>query len=36
MFSFSVLGLIIYTLLILSAGAGIAMLAIAILAGGNR
>ena len=36
MFKFSLLGIIIYTFLILSAGAGIALLAIAILAGGNR
>ena len=36
MFSFSLLGIIIYTFLMLSVGAGIGMLAIAILAGGNR
>lgn len=35
MFNFSLLG-IIYTFLILSIGAGIGLLAIAILAGGNR
>lgn len=36
MFNFSLLGIIIYTFLMLSVGAGIGMLAIAILAGGNR
>lgn len=36
MFNFSLLGIIIYTFLILSIGAGIDLLTIAILAGGNR
>lgn len=36
MFNFSLLGIIIYTFLILSIGVGIGLLAIAILAGGNR
>lgn len=36
MFNFSLLGIIIYTFLILSIGAGIDLLVIAILAGGNR
>lgn len=36
MLNFSVFGLIIYTFLMLSVGAGIGMLAIAILSGGNR
>ena len=36
MFNFSLLGIIIYTFLILSIEAGIGLLAIAILAGGNR
>ena len=36
MFNFSLLGIIIYTFLILIIGAGIGLLAIAILAGGNR
>ena len=36
MFNFSLLGIIIYTFLMLSVGAGIGLLAIAILAGGNR
>lgn len=36
MFNFSLLGIIIYTFLILSIGVGIDLLAIAILAGGNR
>lgn len=36
MFNFSLLGIIIYTFLILSIGTGIGLLAIAILAGGNR
>lgn len=36
MFNFSLLGIIIYTFLILSIGAEIGLLAISILAGGNR
>lgn len=36
MFNFSLLSIIIYTFLILSIGAGIGLLVIAILAGGNR
>lgn len=36
MFNFSLLGIIIYTFLILSIGAVIGLLAIFILAGGNR
>lgn len=36
MFNFSLLGIIIYTFSILSIGAGIGLLAISILAGGNR
>lgn len=35
MLNFSLLGIIIYTFLILSIGEGIGLLAIAILAGGN-
>lgn len=36
MFNFSLLGIIIYTFLILSLGAGLGIIAIAIVAGGNR
>lgn len=36
MFNFSLLSIIIHTFLILSIGAGIGLLAISILAGGNR
>lgn len=36
MFNFSLLGIIIYTFLILSIGVGIGILTISILAGGKR
>ncbi len=36
MFNFSLLGIIIYTFLILSVGAGIGIIAMGIIAGGSR
>ena len=36
MFNFNLLGLTIYTFLILSIGAGIGIIAMGIIAGGNR